>query len=557
MKRIAGIILFICLLPLGTTAGPVADSLYTKAEHYFLKGNYALMLEHTLKALKLAEKGGCYEKALAYLKAGRAYYFLQQKETALQYFLMLKELPESCPIDTFRRTGYRFTGAVYFELQKRDSAIIWLERAERMMVHTNNYAELSSLYATLGEVYIPVEKKKKCFALALEYAIKSGDTVKMAFANIKQGILADMNKDCKQAEVYYKRALQQYRKVGMAEGEMYGLTMLAHSYDRCGRPREGFKLLINRQRIRDSIFKAETAEQTAHYRTLYETERKEKENAELAKQNTQKELEIAHQIKNRRMLVAGFMIFTLVLLIAFLYAYSKYKLKKQKETDRQMAEQQQLRFAAVIEAEEKERKRIAGDLHDGIGQTMSAAKINLSMLQNELPFASEEQRSAYEKITSLVDEGCKELRSVSHSMMPNALLKSGLANAIRNFINRIDHRVLSVDFYTEGLEESLDVNKEVVLYRIIQECVNNVIKHAGASKLHLSLIKDEEGISVVIEDNGSGFAEHSAEQAEGIGMSNIRSRIAYLKGTVEWDTAPGRGTAVIINIPDVYAEGNA
>lgn len=521
-----------------------------------MKGNYALSLEYTLKALKIAENGACYDKALAYLKVGRAYYFLQQKETAMQYFKQLAQLPKDCPIDSFRRTCYRFMGALYFELQKRDSAIYWLEFTEPLLQNSGNYGELSALYATLGEVYRPIEKKRKCFALALQYAIQSGDTGKMAFANIKQGVLANLDNDCRSAEKYLKKALEQYKQVGMAEGEMYGMTMLAFVYDQCGRSGEAYKVLVNRQRIHDSIFKAETAEQTAHFRALYETEKKDRENAELAKENAQNELEIAHELRNRRMLTAGFLILILVLVIVFLYTYWKYKLKKQKEQDRQMAEQQQLRFAAVIEAEEKERKRIAGDLHDGIGQTMSAAKINLSMLQNELPFANEEQRLAYEKIASLVDEGCKEVRSVSHSMMPNALLKSGLANAIRNFINRIDHRVLSVDFYTEGLEESLDVNKEVVLYRVIQECVNNVIKHAGASKLNISLIKDEEGISVVIEDNGSGFAEHSTVQADGIGLGNIRSRIAYLKGMVEWDTAPGKGTAVIINIPDVGKGGN-
>jgi signal transduction histidine kinase len=245
--------------------------------------------------------------------------------------------------------------------------------------------------------------------------------------------------------------------------------------------------------------------------------------------------------------MAGFSFTILLLVIGFLFIYSRYKLRKQKEADRQMAEQQQLRFAAVIEAEERERKRIAVDLHDGVGQTMSAAKINLSSLQKELAFETDEQKDVFEKIVGLVDESCKEVRSVSHSMMPNALLKSGLAAAIRNFIHQLDSRVLQVDFYSEGLEENLGADKEVVLYRVIQECVNNVIKHASASRLQVALIKDEEGISVTIEDNGIGF-ERTAEST-GIGLRNIRSRTDYLKGTVEWDTAPGKGTVVSIHIP--------
>ena len=95
----------------------------------------------------------------------------------------------------------------------------------------------------------------------------------------------------------------------------------------------------------------------------------------------------------------------------------------------------------------------------------------------------------------------------------------------------------------------MESNTEVVLYRVIQECVNNVIKHSGANHLDISLIKDEEGISATVEDNGKGFDTSKQETFEGIGLKNIISRIAYLKGTVEWESSPGKGTAVIIHIP--------
>ena len=229
--------------------------------------------------------------------------------------------------------------------------------------------------------------------------------------------------------------------------------------------------------------------------------------------------------------------------------WSRYRLRKQKEMDEYQAKQQELRFESVIEAEENERKRIASDLHDGVGQTMSAAKINLAALYGDISFSTEEQRNAYEKVVTLVDESCKEVRTVSHNMMPNVLLKSGLANAIRTFVSQIDGRIIKVNFYSEGLNEKMESNTEVVLYRVIQECVNNVIKHSGANHLDISLIKDEEGISATVEDNGKGFDTSKQETFEGIGLKNIISRIAYLKGTVEWESSPGKGTAVIIHIP--------
>ena len=211
--------------------------------------------------------------------------------------------------------------------------------------------------------------------------------------------------------------------------------------------------------------------------------------------------------------------------------------------------QQELATTAIIAAEENERKRIAADLHDGVGQIMSAAKMNLSAFENELPFRDEKQKISFEKIIDLVDESCKEIRSVSHQMMPNALLKSGLASAIKEFIDKLDNRILKVNLHTEGLNERLESNVETILYRIIQECVNNVIKHSGANTLDISLIKDADGLSATIEDNGKGFDIKNKDHIEGIGLKNIYSRVSFLKGTVDFDSSPGNGTLVAIHIP--------
>jgi signal transduction histidine kinase len=215
----------------------------------------------------------------------------------------------------------------------------------------------------------------------------------------------------------------------------------------------------------------------------------------------------------------------------------------------ELIKQQELAVKAVIEAEENERQRIAKDLHDGVGQMMSAAKMNLSAFESELKWSDENQQQSFEKIIQLVDESCKEVRSVSHIMMPNALLKKNLAMAIGDFVDKLDKKKLQVHVYTEGLEERLDSNIETVLYRVIQECVTNVIKHAEATNLDISLIRDKDGINGTIEDNGKGFDISDKEKFEGIGLRNIITRIEYLKGTVDFDSAPHRGTVVGIHVP--------
>ncbi len=272
----------------------------------------------------------------------------------------------------------------------------------------------------------------------------------------------------------------------------------------------------------------------------------------LQKKTEIQNLEIANrqlQITRRNVLV-GFLAAVMILgaLLGFSY-YRRYKLKQEAKLQTAILKQQEEATRAVLEAEENERQRIAKDLHDGVGQMMSAAKMNLSAYESNTWFKNEEEKSSFEKIISLVDESCKEVRAVSHNMMPNALLKNSLASAVREFIDKLDHKKLQVHLYTEGLEERLDSNIEVVLYRVIQECVNNVIKHADASTLDISVIRENGEITATIEDNGKGFNTSDKEKFEGIGLKNIRTRVEYLKGTVDFDSSAGKGTLVALHVP--------
>ncbi len=272
----------------------------------------------------------------------------------------------------------------------------------------------------------------------------------------------------------------------------------------------------------------------------------------LQKQSEIQQLEIANrQLQlTRRNVMIGFLAAILVLgiLLGFSY-YRRYRLKQEARMQAAVLRQQELATKAVLEAEEAERQRIAKDLHDGVGQMMSAARMNLSAYKHEVKFKTDDEKITFEKIISLVDESCKEVRAVSHNMMPNALLKNSLASAIREFIDKLDHKALKVHLYTEGLDERLDSNTETVLYRVIQECVNNVIKHSGADTLDISVIREDSEITATVEDNGRGFDINDRSKFEGIGLKNIRTRVEYLKGTVDFDSTPSKGTLVALHVP--------
>ena len=299
-----------------------------------------------------------------------------------------------------------------------------------------------------------------------------------------------------------------------------------------------FQYFLKRSALRDSLYALEKTKQIAELNTRYET--------------AQKEQQIQNQKNKLRLQNFLFIGIAGLVLLAGLLVYSQYKryrLRKETQLQAEIMKQQEIAVKAVLEAEENERQRIARDLHDGVGQMMSAAKMNLSAFESAIRFTDAEQKDSFEKIISLVDESCKEVRTVSHIMMPNALLKNNLAAAIREFVDKLNNKALKIHVYTEGLDERLDSNMETVLYRVIQECVTNAIKHAGATTLDISLIKDKEGISGTIEDNGKGFDTTDKEKFEGIGLKNITTRIEYLKGTVDFDSAPGRGTVVALFVP--------
>lgn len=249
---------------------------------------------------------------------------------------------------------------------------------------------------------------------------------------------------------------------------------------------------------------------------------------------------------------------TTIAVIAVLFArgailgyqsYSRYRLKQMVLLQSAMLHQLDIATQGIIEAEEKERKRIAADLHDGVGQLFSAVRMNLSSLMDRAVLTNAAEKALAEKTLAMVDESCKGVRTIAQQMMPNILLKTGLAAAIKDFVNKIDSQHLKINMEAYGLEERLDNNVEIVLYRVLQECVNNVIKHARASRLDINLTREGRDISVTIEDNGIGFNAADKMKFAGIGLKNIITRVKYLKGSVDISSDQNKGTLVAIYIP--------
>ncbi len=206
---------------------------------------------------------------------------------------------------------------------------------------------------------------------------------------------------------------------------------------------------------------------------------------------------------------------------------------------------QQQRTQAVLEAEERERIRIARDLHDGVGQTLAAARMTLGNYVSQKKIESSEMQTSLD----LLEDGIKEIREISHNMMPSSLTKFGLSSALKQFTNKINALgKLEIELQIVGFKERSDEKIELVLYRIVQEIISNIIKHAEAKKVSIELVRHDDELILIIEDDGRGFDTAKTEN-HGIGLKNIATRVEYLNGNVNFDSSIGKGTSVVIEIP--------
>ncbi len=197
--------------------------------------------------------------------------------------------------------------------------------------------------------------------------------------------------------------------------------------------------------------------------------------------------------------------------------------------------------------QEEERKRLGAELHDGVGQILSSIALDLSELKH-VPHCDEEIRNRIEEAGRRVTEAISEIRNISHDLMPGVLDNFGLEDAVRQICRNIRGRAgISVAFDGVDLAKGYPGALELHLYRIAQELMNNCMKHAHCSRIHVNLIDHGDSLSLSIEDDGLGFDPEKA--VKGIGLKNIRSRVSILGGTLSVESSSTSGTLVIVDVP--------
>lgn len=532
----------------GDSSG-VAAVLHDLGNIQLYKGNYDKSLNYYLSSLRLEEKYGSVKNiAETYVNIGNVYLAMKKIDEALKnYFKYLSLQKDSADGDAICEV-YTNIGSAYFQQGKQELSEEYYTKTKELAIKYGNDGAMAMSLSGLGDIYINKNNFKAAesnYLQALEL-LKSQENIEAVADkyNSLSALYLELS-ELKKAEVYADSAMEIGKEIGTKKHVSTAYDLLSKIAFRKNDFKKAFEMKEMFTLYNDSILNENTASKVAELQTVYETEKKDAQNELLLKENKIKDLRIEKSFVTQVILIIA-----LLLLLAIGYLiYSRNRSRQRELINETMMKEREARTKEVIEAEERERMRIARDLHDGVGQMLSAAKMNLSNLEGKLQISDGEQKKMMNNSLALVDDSVRELRNVSHNMMPNALIRSGLKKALEEFITKLHHPGMKIDLEVVGLEERLESTMESVLYRVIQEIVSNIIKHAEAKTVSIQLIRHDDELVLMIEDDGKGFDQNKLEEHSGIGIKNIQSRIAYLNGSVSFDSTLGRGTTVSVSVP--------
>lgn len=513
-------------------------------------GNFSLSLKYYNQAYNIYKKNKNLEGiALVSTNLGILFKAHEDYKNVIKYYQEANSIYKK--LNKTREVAFTEAnlGSVYYYTKQYDSCVYYSLKAQKTFKELNILQFLPLTYANAGIGYAALEQNQKALDFlqtAIELNTKYNNRKELSFAHIHLAKLMLKLKKLNEASENAKKAIDIAEVIGASKQVMDAQETLATISEKQGNFKDAYQLHLAATKIKDSLFQKDKTALISDYQVRYQTEKKEQQIKTLHQQNTIQQLKIKQ--RNLGLAIAVFMIVG-GSVTGYLF-YSRRKIKEEARLQSEINKQQEATTKAVLSAEENERGRIAAELHDGVGQLLSTALMNMNGLVDQFQYQNEEEKEKAQNTLDLINDSYDEIRSISHQMMPNALLKAGLTSAVKDFVNKIDKNKIKVSLDIVGLNERLDQQVESVLYRVIQETVNNVIKHAQATKLNIQFLKDEDGVAITIEDNGKGFDAQLLDSSAGIGLKNMMSRIAFLKGSIDFDSAPGRGTLVAIHIPN-------
>ena len=490
-----------------TYYGLKAVDLFREAGDRVLLGEALCSLGHEVKRSDLPQAFAYYRQGLSMLEA-------EQARAAL-----------SGSYDNF--------GVVHALNNDRDSALFYYRKALAFKEQLNDSNGIPYSLNKIAVALLPQGRFEEALAL-----MQRADTIRHAI-NDRMG-LADQPVyfgDLYQAWGRYPEAIAQFtigieRSVAVAFPYLrqYSFERIAECHDALGDHRAALAATKRATQVRDSIQGESTT------RTILEL--KERFNAA----EKDRAIALLNERAARRQLYIWLILIALVLvLVSGLYLHQLRQRRLRAERDAAIIREREAGLKAVFQATEEERRRLARELHDGVGQQLGGLKHRLEHLRTQ------GDADAVNETISIVDDTAREVRDLAHQLMPKALSRLGLAPALADLVQRsFSGTAIAASFEHFAVPDELPVDMATGLYRITQELLNNILKHAQASTVEVQLLSNRGHLVLIVQDNGRGV--QATNTTPGIGLLNIADRVRALNGTFALESTPGQGTAATVRV---------
>jgi len=525
------------------------------------KGWYDKSLEYYLRALQVAEESGDrFMEAEILNSAGLIHKKLKNYAQSLDMTKASLQIFEQLGVKAQQANCLGNLGSTFAEMQQFDSALLYYQNAYEINKTENSIwgmahclRDMGLIYSELGQYETALENMLQ----SLEIREKLNNKKEIAESLVAIASLYNKTQQPGKGLGFAQRAREIATTIDARQELREAHKALAEAYAGMGRYEQAYASQKAITSINDSLYSTEITRQINELQAKYETEKKEKEIALLTQEREVQKAVLAQKSTLLNAFIIGCILLLALILVTILFYRSKMKSKaliahKNEEINQrkiQELEQQQklVSMDAMVTGQEEERKRIAKDLHDGLGSLLANIQMRFSALETD---KGNGNTKLYQQANTLLDEACNEVRKIAHNMMPGALMKFGLVPAIRDICHAIEKNSgISVDFQIYGIEDRFEEKVEISLYRIVQELLNNVLKHAQATEVIVQMSLHKDMLHLTVEDNGTGFDIEAAKAKGGLGMRSLQSRVQYISGTLEIDSVPEAGTTVTVDVP--------
>lgn len=516
-----------------------ASALSNLAATYNQLGRLEKALEVTLLALDRLSQGDNQERyGLVLGNAGMLFLQLRQVEEAKEYVRKGREVLSEVGSTRFLGNITNMLGSLLSDQDSLELAKHYFFEAMRLYELEDDPLNRSSLYNNLGYYYKAVENLDSAmyfYQKAYELSVELNNSAKKLknASSIAEVLLYSGN--LSQASDWLTLAEDQVSSTS-ERGPLSDYYQILSRYQGLnGDFYESFRSARISGKYRDSLMNEERERAIAELEIKFETEKNERELAEA-------NLRLQVQEQERERLILGGLILLVLMVVGILLWVYKSRLEKREAIHHERLRQQEIRLEATIETQEEERSRLARDLHDGIGQLLSATRLNFGAFEGEV------KNENFQKALHMLDEACREVREVAHVIMPRSLEAEGLAAAIQEMLEKsLRNTPISFQFEVVGQIERLHKKLEINLYRIVQELIQNILKHSSATEVHLQLIRRPDKLLLIVEDNGSGLQKSA--KTDGIGLVNIHTRTNAINGYFHIENGPDAGMIATLRLP--------